>query len=254
MGFKDRELDAIAIIPARLESTRLEQKMLQDLNGKPLISYAIQNAKKSKYLRRVICTTDSELIAKIAEDYGAEAVLTPKSIPTGTDRIAKAYDILDETADIIFNIQGDEPLLDHQTIDLLFERFSNSLCHVGTLVKRIESIDELENPNVVKAVLEIDNSALYFSRSPIPYFRDLNRSEWIKNQVYWKHIGVYAYRDTALKAFTKLPQTDLEIAEKLEQLRLLQNNYKYFCLETKNDYHGVDTKEDLDRVEKILRK
>lgn len=253
MNFKDRELDAIAIIPARLESSRLEHKMLSNINGKPLIAYAVENAKKSKYLRRVICATDSEEIAQVAGDFGAEVVITPSTIKTGTDRIAKAYYDLDETADVIFNIQGDEPLLDPETIDTLFERFSNSLCHVGTLVKRIDNSEDLHNPNIVKAVLEIDNSALYFSRSPIPHFRGENHKKWCENHTYWKHIGVYAYRDTALKAFTELPQTDLEVAEKLEQLRLLQNNYKYFCLETKNDYHGVDTEEDLKRVEKLLK-
>jgi 3-deoxy-manno-octulosonate cytidylyltransferase (CMP-KDO synthetase) len=253
MDFKKREMDAIAIIPARLESTRLERKMLREINGKPLISYAIENAKKSQYLRRVICATDSPEIAEVAQSFGADVVMTSQNIKTGTDRIAKAFFELDETADVIFNIQGDEPLLDSDTIDRLFESFSHSLCHVGTLVKRINSTEELLNPNVVKAVLEIDNSARYFSRSPIPYYRGINQDEWTKKHVYWKHVGVYAYRDTALKAFTELPQTDLEIAESLEQLRLLQNNYKYFCQETKKNFQGVDTEEDIKKVEKIFK-
>ncbi|MDC1068382.1 3-deoxy-manno-octulosonate cytidylyltransferase [Candidatus Kapabacteria bacterium] len=252
MDFKNRELDAIAIIPARLSSTRLAQKMLHPILGKPLIAYAIENAKKSKYIRRVVCATDSEEIKEVAIQYGAEVVITSKNIQTGTDRIAKAYVDLDETADIIFNIQGDEPLLDSETLDTLFEKFSHSLCHVGTLVKKIDNKQDLFNPNVVKATLEIDSSALYFSRSPIPYLRGVDESSWISKHNFWKHIGVYAYRDTALKAFTELPQTDLEIAESLEQLRLLQNNYKYFCVETTKDFHGVDTIDDVKRVENIL--
>lgn len=251
--FDKREFDAIGIIPARLESTRLPKKLILDLAGKPVIAHIIENAKQSKHLRRIVVATDSQEIYDIARDYGVEAIITKGNFETGTDRIAWAYKHLDESADVVFNLQADEPLLKANLIDSLFEKFSTSLCQVGTLVKKINTIDELEDPSKVKVVLQNDSSALYFSRSPIPYNRDSEKQSWLESQVYWKHIGVYAYRDTALKAFSELGPTNLEITEKLEQLRLLQNNYKYFCMETDQELYGIDTKDDLELIEKMLK-
>lgn len=210
-----------------------------------------ENAKKSTVLERIIIATEDEAIAKEAESIGAEYVLTPNTFATGTDRIAWAYRKLELTQDIIFNIQGDEPLLSPKLIDDLFIGFSTSLCQVGTLVKRIETDEELLNPNVVKVVRSIDGEALYFSRSPIPYFRDKSLEHLSENR-YWKHIGLYAYRAESLELFSRLEQTDLEIAESLEQLRLLQNNAKYFCMETKQEIFGIDTPEDFEKLKKLL--
>lgn len=244
-------MTAVGIIPARLSASRFPNKLLQRINGKSLIAMVYENAKKSTVLEKIIIATEDEAIAEEAEAIGAEYVLTPNTFATGTDRIAWAYRKLELTQDIIFNIQGDEPLLSPKLIDDLFIGFSTSLCQVGTLVKRIVADEELLNPNVVKVVRSIDGEALYFSRSPIPYFRDKFPEHLTENR-YWKHIGLYAYRAESLELFSRLEQTDLEIAESLEQLRLLQNNAKYFCMETKQEIFGIDTPEDFEKLKKLL--
>lgn len=244
-------MTAVGIIPARLSASRFPNKLLQRINGKSLIAMVYENAQKSTVLEKIIIATEDEAIAREAEAIGAEYVLTPNTFATGTDRIAWAYRKLELTQDIIFNVQGDEPLLSPKLIDDLFIGFSTSLCQVGTLVKRIVTDEELLNPNVVKVVRSIDGEALYFSRSPIPYFRDKS-PENLSEHRYWKHIGLYAYRAESLELFSRLEQTDLEIAESLEQLRLLQNNAKYFCMETKQEIFGIDTPEDFERLKKLL--
>lgn len=244
-------MTAVGIIPARLSSTRFPGKLLERINGKSLIAMVYENAQKAKTLDKVIIATEDEAIAKEAEAIGADYILTPNTFATGTDRIAWAYRRLELDQDIIFNIQGDEPLLSPQLIDDLFVGFSTSLCHVGTLVKRIETEDELVNPNVVKVVRNMDGEGMYFSRSPIPYYRDKPQDHLSKTN-YWKHIGLYAYRAEALEQFSRLEQTDLEIAERLEQLRLLQNNSKYYCMETKEEILGIDTPEDFEKLKELL--
>lgn len=252
MDFRKRDLDAIGIIPARLHSTRFPEKLIQKIDGKPLLIHTWENAKTSQHLRRIVIACDDPKIEEICKEYNADYIMTSPNLKSGTDRIAKAYRELEESADVVVNIQADEPFLSGEVIDELFWPFSTSLARVGTLVKRINSVDELNDPSIVKVVLETDNTALYFSRSPIPYFRDLPQDEWLKKQVYWKHIGVYAYRIEALEEFVNIPQTDLEIAENLEQLRLLQNNNKYLCVETKAELVGVDTEEDFLKVKSII--
>jgi 3-deoxy-manno-octulosonate cytidylyltransferase (CMP-KDO synthetase) len=210
-----------------------------------------ENALKSTQLRKVIIATEDEEIAREAEAIGAEFVLTPNTFATGTDRIAWAFRKLELDDDVVFNIQGDEPLLSPELIDRLFVSFSTSLCDVGTLVKKITSEAELLNPNVVKVVRNIDGEALYFSRHAIPYFRDKSEG-YIKEIDYWKHIGLYAYRAKALEHFSTLERTDLEVAENLEQLRLLQNNAKYFCMETSEEILGIDTAEDFEKLKSML--
>ena len=247
----ERQMKAVGIIPARLSSTRFPNKLLARIDGKSLIAMVYENAKKSSILERVIIATEDLEIVEEAKSIGADYVLTPNTFSTGTDRIAWACRKLELDHDIIFNIQGDEPLLSPQLIDDLFIGFSTSLCQVGTLVKKIVSEDELNNPNVVKVVRNIDGEALYFSRSPIPYYRD-KPNNYLEKHAYWKHIGLYAYRSDSLELFSRLEQTDLEIAENLEQLRLMQNNSKYFCLETNEEIIGIDTREDFEKLKKII--
>lgn len=251
--FEERIMDAIGIIPARIGSTRLPEKPLALINGKSLIQRVWEGASTAKTLRRLIVATDDQRIKNHCESFGAEAILTPAELPSGTDRIAYVVKALDETADVIFNIQGDEPLIKGELIDELFNKFVISLGDVGTLIKRIEDVEEIDNPGIVKVTLKNDNIANYFSRSPIPYVRDKEKKDWLSSQVFWKHIGIYAYKDFALQKFTELPQTDLEISESLEQLRLLQNNFKFFCLETKTDFISIDTPEDVLKVEARLK-
>ena len=254
MDFFKRELDAVAIIPARLSSTRFPNKLLTDLNGKPLFIHTALNIKNSKYLKDIIIASEDDEIIAASEKYGIKSIKTPNNFRSGTDRIAWAYRRLENEYDLVYNIQADEPLIDSETIDNLHEKFTNSLSQVGTLIKRIDEVEDLFNPNVVKVVLQTDNTALYFSRSPIPYQRDVEKENWLDGQVYWKHIGVYCYKVESLEKFVTTEPTDLEISENLEQLRLLQNNHKYFCCETDKEFIGVDTEEDLEKVRKIIKK
>ncbi|OGU16640.1 MAG: hypothetical protein A2X61_01125 [Ignavibacteria bacterium GWB2_35_12] len=243
---------AICIIPARYDSTRLPGKPLINIAGKPLLQWVWESAKKSVYLSRVIIATDDERICDMCKNIGAEYLLTPKNIQSGSDRIAFTYQSLKEDADIILNLQGDEPLIKADVIDLLINQFALSNADVGTLIKKINTNDELFDPSVVKVVIDNNNYALYFSRSPVPHVRDTMPESWLNNNNYWKHIGIYAYRKESLLNFANLSPSKLEQAEKLEQLRLLEHGAKYLCVETDINLIGVDTKEDIVEVEKIL--
>jgi len=252
-NLKEREVFCIAIIPARYDSTRLPGKPLIDINGKPMIQRVWENISKSKILHTVYIATDDKRVEQVCKSFGANVVMTPKNLLSGTDRIAYVVRTLDLLDDIIVNIQGDEPLVNSKLIDDMIINFSTSLCEVGTIIKKIDSVEDLENPNCVKVTIKNDYTALYFSRSPIPYVRDTDKSQWLKGQTFWKHIGIYAYRSHALERFTQLPQTDLELSENLEQLRLMQNDDKYYCFPTKDQIIGVDTQEDLERVREIIK-
>jgi 3-deoxy-manno-octulosonate cytidylyltransferase (CMP-KDO synthetase) len=253
MDFFKRELDAVGIVPARLASERFPNKLLADLCGIPVFVHTVKNIQSSKYLKEIIVATEDDEIIDVCEKFDINYIKTPNNFISGTDRIAWAVRRLEYNFDLVYNIQADEPLIDAETIDILHERFTNSLSQVGTLIKRIDNIDEVFNENIVKVVLETDNTALYFSRSPIPYQRGVEKEKWLNNQIYWKHIGVYCYKVESLERFVSIQPTDLEVSEKLEQLRLLQNNHKYFCCETNKEFIGIDTKEDLIKAENYLK-
>lgn len=246
----------IGIIPARFASTRLPGKILADIGGKPLIQHTYENSKKSKVLNEVIIAVDDEKVAKAVRGFGAKVVITPKDLQSGSDRVAYAAKDLPD-AKIIVNIQADEPfikgtMIDHAVEPLLFDKTVN----ISTLAKRIETVDELRSPSVVKVVFDYNNFALYFSRSPIPFVRDAKtNSEKIKLAEIYKHIGLYVYRKDHLFKFTKLQQTDLEKTEKLEQLRMLENGLKIKIVTTEFDSLAVDTQDDLINARKFyLRK
>ena len=234
--------EIIGIIPARYASTRLPAKPLADIAGVPMVIRVWQNIISSKYLSRVIIATDDERILNKCAEYGAEAVMTPPELPSGTDRVFYTYNkiyntinynsSINNTNKIIVNIQGDEPLLTFNTIDNLLEKFIYSSADVGTIITKISSFDELSSPDCVKVVLDNKNNAMYFSRSPIPYLRDQEISNWHKLYTYWKHIGIYAYKISALKKFVELEQSKYELLEKLEQLRLLETGARFLCVET----------------------
>lgn len=247
------EKKAIAIIPARYASQRLPGKPLLEIEGKSLIQHVYDNAMKCKTLSRVIIATDDERILSKCQEFGAEAIMTPAELASGTDRLAFVVEKLNLDDDIILNIQGDEPLLEAETIDNLINTFSKSGADVGTLIKKIEDKEELFNPNAVKVVCDKNNFALYFSRSTIPYIRDQKEENWLKLNSFWKHIGVYAYRKSALKRFSELEQSHLESLEKLEQLRLLEDGARYLCIETDMKMLGVDTVEDLEKVREYFK-
>ena len=237
-------MKAIGVIPARYGSTRFPGKPLADISGKPMIQHVWERASKVKTLEKVIIATDDERILEKAKEFGAEAVLTSHSLSSGTERVAAAAK--DSDAEIIANIQGDEPLIVAQAIDGVVKTLmAEPKILIGTLACKITREDEINNPNVVKVVFDKDNFALYFSRSPIPYPKE-------HHSPFYKHLGLYVYRKSFLLKLAKMKPSFLEEAEGLEQLRILENGYKIKVIETEYDSIGVDTPEDLNRVKAII--
>lgn len=240
-------METIGVIPARLHSERLPFKLIRDLLGKPLFQWTWENAQKAHLLDKLIIACDDLKIKEIAEEFGAEAVLTSPKHTSGTDRIAEA--VRDMEVKFIINIQADEPLIHPSVIDALVQEISadNNLSMV-TVKKEINNWDQINDPNIVKVVVDKNDFALYFSRLPIPYKRDRDT-----RAVYYKHIGIYVYTKDFLFTFKNLPPSTLERAEKLEQLRALEAGYKIKVISTQFDSWGVDTEEDFRKVESILR-
>ncbi|MCK5013726.1 MAG: 3-deoxy-manno-octulosonate cytidylyltransferase [Candidatus Omnitrophica bacterium] len=236
----------IGVIPARWASTRFEGKVLALINGKPMIQHVWERSKKSELLNDLIIACDDDRVIVVAEQFGAKTVLTSKDHASGTDRIAEAIESID--GDIIVNIQGDEPLIDHAVVDALAATLvEDPSCSMGTAIKVVTTKKELKDPNVVKVVVDGEMNALYFSRSVIPYNRD-DEDEVI----YYKHLGIYSYRRDFLLSYKSLPKSHLEKCEQLEQLRALEFGYKIKTVVTDIETIGVDTQEDLARVEKLL--
>jgi len=234
----------LGVIPARLASMRLPRKVLRPLLGEPLLVWVHRAAAACPQLDRIVIATDSEEVMALCAARGIEAILTSPDLPSGSDRLfAVAQQI---SADIYVNIQGDEPLLKPEHISALLAPFSQPHVEVTTLKVRCTP-SEINNPNAVKVVTAPDGRALYFSRTTIPYHRDSADTN------YFKHLGLYAYRRAALERFAALSPTPLELAERLEQLRLLENNIDIYVAETTHNTIGVDTEEDLAHVEAILR-
>jgi 3-deoxy-manno-octulosonate cytidylyltransferase (CMP-KDO synthetase) len=236
-------MKAIAVIPARIASTRLPRKMLREIAGKPLIGVVYEAVRSSPLLTDVIIATDSEEILGVCRANGWKAQMTSPQHRSGTERVHEVSG--HETADVYLNVQGDEPLTRPEHIATLLEVMENSAAQVGTLMTPAREID-IPNPNAVKVVTDLTGRALYFSRATIPFDRDGAR--------YFKHLGLYAYRKSALDRFVELSESTLEKSERLEQLRFLENGISIFVGETAYDSVGVDTEEDLQRVIEILRK
>jgi len=236
----------VGVIPARLASTRLPRKVLRELLGEPLLAWVYRAAKACPELDEVIVAADSDEVAQLCKQRGWPCILTSPNLPSGTDRLFAVSREVD--AAIYVNIQGDEPLLHPQHITAMLAPFSNPGVEVTTLKVRCTP-ENIDNPNAVKVVTANDGRALYFSRATIPFDRDAEG-----RAVYWKHLGLYAYRKQALARFAALAPGALELTERLEQLRLLENGIALYVAETPHDTIGVDTEEDLLRVEAILRK
>lgn len=236
---------AIAVIPARLGSTRLSGKVLRDIAGKPMVQRVYEAAKKCALLQDVIIATDADEVMRLAEANGWKAQMTSSSHRSGTDRVNEVAQRV--TADVYVNIQGDLPLLRPEQVEALLKPMQRSEVMVST-VKTPCKPEEIANPNVVKVVTDRNGRALYFSRSTIPYDRDR-----AGNIQCFKHLGLYAYRKAALKTFCSLPESKLEAAERLEQLRLLENGIDIYVEETPFGSVEVDTEEDLRKVEEVLR-
>jgi 3-deoxy-manno-octulosonate cytidylyltransferase (CMP-KDO synthetase) len=242
----------VAVIPARFASQRLPGKPLAELHGKPMIQHVYERTARASLIDRVVVATDDKRIAAAVKDFGGEAVMTPQSIETGSDRVAHvARDLPD--CDIVVNVQGDEPLIESSMIDEAVRPLvEDETIRVGTLARRIERVEELFTPTVVKVVSDLKGNALYFSRSMIPFGRDVRANDLAALCPLFKHIGLYAYRRDFLLKFTGLAQTPLELTEKLEQLRILEHGYSIHVGITEHESYPVDTQADLERVRAMI--
>ena len=240
----------IAIIPARYASTRFPGKPLAILGGKPVIQRVYEQA--VSVLEETYVATDDERILQCVEQFGGRAVMTRSDHKSGTDRIEEAAEKIGTDADVIINIQGDEPFIHPSQIKTLMGLFDNNETQIGTLGKRFDSMEAANNPNSPKIVTDLQGFALYFSRSVIPFVRGQEQQAWLQHFPYLKHLGLYAYRREVLRQVTQLPQSPLEIAESLEQLRWLENGYRIRVGLTDVETVGIDTPEDLQRAETFL--
>ncbi len=233
----------LGVIPARFASSRFPGKSLALLAGKPVLQHVFERARQARYLTRLIIATDHDRIAKAARMFGASVQMTRSDHLSGTDRVAEVAASYD--AEVIVNIQGDEPLIDPSAIDAAaLALLDDPALPMATLSKRIEIPSEVSNPNVVKVVANLAGDAVYFSRCPIPHLRD----GAAPGAVHFKHIGLYVYRREFLLAYSALPVGPLEQAERLEQLRAIENGYRIRVVETEYESLGVDTPQDLERI------
>lgn len=239
------------IIPARYESTRFPGKPLAMLGGKPMIQWVYERAEE--VVNDVCVATDDERIFSAVTAFGGKAVMTMNTHKSGTDRICEAYEKLGSDADVVINLQGDEPFIMPDQILQLVKCFDNPLTQIATLVRPFGHGEDIFDPNIVKVVFEKqDKSAIYFSRSPIPYLRGVEKSKWTQNITYYAHIGLYAYKADTLKAITRLPQSDLEKAESLEQLRWIEAGISVYVGITDKSTIGIDTPADLETARNFL--
>lgn len=246
----------VGIIPARYASTRFPGKPLADLGGKPMIQRVYEQAKKA--LADVVVATDDERIYNCVKAFGGEVVMTRADHKCGTDRCLEAFEKLGIRGEaVVINIQGDEPFIQPEQIEAIKSCFDDATTQIATLVKPLteaDGLEALENPNTPKVVMAPDGTALLFSRSVIPYLRGIDKSEWLAQHLHYKHIGMYAYRAQVLKQITQLPQTPMEKAESLEQLRWLENGYKIKVAVCHTASIGIDTPADLERAIEFLNK
>jgi 3-deoxy-manno-octulosonate cytidylyltransferase (CMP-KDO synthetase) len=237
-------MKVIAVIPARLASTRLPRKMLREIHGRPLVVWVYDAVHKCTRLDDVILATDSDEIMEACLKHGCTVRMTSDKHRSGTERVHEVAQSV--AADVYLNVQGDEPMVRSEQIDTIVELMARNQVAVGTL-KTPAKAEDVGNPNAVKVVTDADGKALYFSRATIPHDRDGTHPK------YFKHLGIYAYRKPALDEFVSLPESSLERAERLEQLRFLENGISIYAAETPFDSIGVDTEEDFQRVQGLLK-
>ncbi|MFT4169843.1 MAG: 3-deoxy-manno-octulosonate cytidylyltransferase [Dysgonomonas sp.] len=243
----------IGIIPARYSSSRFPGKPLADMAGKPMIQRVYEQVKLA--LDEVWVATDDTRILEAVEAFGGNAVMTSASHKSGTDRCKEAYQKINKDFDVIINIQGDEPFIQPEQINAIKDCFDTPNIELATLVKPFKKEDGFEalfNNNSPKVVINKNNEAIYFSRSIIPYVRDVHHTEWLDKHTFYKHIGMYAYRVDILNKITELPQSSLELAESLEQLRWIENGYKIKVGYTNVETIGIDTPNDMEKALKLL--
>lgn len=243
----------LAIIPARYASSRFPGKPLALIGQKPMIQLVYEQVKKE--IEDVYVATDDERIFNAVKSFGGNVVMTKNSHRSGTDRCFEAYNLISQDADVVINIQGDEPFVQPEQIELIKNCFSDPITEIATLVKLFsekDSFDLLSSPNVPKVVINKRLEAIYFSRSLIPYLRGVDRMKWLEKGVFYKHIGMYAYKVDVLEQITNLEPTPLELSENLEQLRWIENGFRIKVGITHTETLGVDTPEDLEKANKFF--
>lgn len=241
----------IGIIPARYASTRFPGKPLALLGGKPVIQHVYE--KVAAVLEAAYVATDDERIYDVVKSFGGQVVMTRTDHKSGTDRIEEAIEKIGGEWDVVVNVQGDEPFVAKSQLDTICHCFDDPTTQIATLGKPFESMEAVQNPNSPKIVVDNMGFAMYFSRSVIPYVRGKEKSSWLTHYPFLKHLGIYAYRMDVLRQVTQLPQSSLEIAESLEQLRWLQNGFKIKVGITDVETVGIDTPQDLERAEEFLK-
>ena len=241
----------IGIIPARYASTRFPGKPLALLGGKPVIQHVYE--KVAAVLEAAYVATDDERIYDVVTSFGGQVVMTRTDHKSGTDRIEEAIEKIGGEWDVVVNVQGDEPFVAKSQLDTICHCFDDPTTQIATLGKPFESMEAVQNPNSPKIVVDNMGFAMYFSRSVIPYVRGKEKSSWLTHYPFLKHLGIYAYRKDVLRQVTQLPQSSLEIAESLEQLRWLQNGFKIKVGTTDVETIGIDTPQDLERAEEFLK-
>jgi 3-deoxy-manno-octulosonate cytidylyltransferase (CMP-KDO synthetase) len=247
-------MQIIGIIPARFSSTRFPGKPLVQINGKSMIRRVYEQAAKSTALSAVFVATDDQRIFDYVTEFGGKVMMTAGTHRTGTERCNEVVRKLESENiffDVAINIQGDEPYIQPAQIDLLAGCFSDPEVEIATLIKKINVAAEISSPNTIKVVVSKNQQALYFSRAQIPYVRDKKNDQGTPSELFYKHIGIYAYRTVTLQAITSLNPSPLELAESLEQLRWLENGYKIFTRETQHESFSVDAPEDLLKFDKF---
>lgn len=245
-------MNILGVIPARYASTRFPGKPLADIGGKSMVRRVYEQVEKSKKVNHVIVATDTVEIYDHVIAFGGEACMTKNNHPTGTDRCYEAFANQTERFDYVINIQGDEPFIQPDQVDLLASLL-NGETEIATLVKKIENPDDLFNPGEVKVVMDKNHNALYFSRAAIPYLRNVAMDKWFSSHPFYKHVGLYAFRGDILKQVTALPVSSLENAESLEQLRWMENGYRIAVAETTTESLCIETPDDLDRAVDYLK-
>ena len=245
-------MKVVGIIPARYASTRFPGKPLALIKGKPMIQRVYEQALKSK-LDAVVIATDDVRIADAVMDFGGQYVMTSPNHRSGTDRCCEALDLLKTKYDAVVNIQGDEPFIDPKQIDLLVDLIVRDDTPLASLAKRIDDADELFSPNAVKVVVNQEGNAMYFSRNPIPFMRNVDRDEWLAKGRFYKHIGIYAYKADVLRQVARMEPSTLEQAESLEQLRWLENGLAIRMALSDAENISIDTPDDLHRAEQYAQ-
>lgn len=241
----------LGVIPARYASSRFPGKPLVEIKGKSMLQRVYEQTKLSNLLGYVVIATDDKRIEEHAKSFGAKVVMTHPNHPSGTDRCFEAYQLVNKKFDYVINIQGDEPFLHPDQINSLAE-VCNGSTEIATQMIKCTNHEVLFDTGEVKIILNTNNEALYFSRSVIPFIKNVDQKEWHNHFDYYRHVGMYAYKVDVLERITKLPVSNLEKAESLEQLRWLENGFKIKCAVTNYDSHCIDTPEDIDKVLRLM--